>query len=433
MSVSTNLNLPYLAAGQAQKHVTVNESLLRLDALVQGNVVSRTVSAEPGSPSDGQVYILPSGKTGASWGAMTNGALAYFRDGVWEEIVPREGWTVFVRDEDQHVVWSGAAWAPMLASNQTAGFRNRLLNASFMINQRAAASNADDTYCFDRWYVLTQSGAVACSALTDPEAGRPTGLRITQSQAGAQRIGVAQIVESANIRDLRSQAVAMAARIRCSSSQPIRMAILEWAGAADAVTSDVVNTWTSTTYTAGNFFIAGVNVIAVGASTPAANTWADMTQITGQFGAALNNAIVFVWSEGALVQNATLDLDQAQLEAGAACGAFARRTRAEELANCMRYYEIIGGLTGGIYTSTRMDTVLRFAVEKHKAPALSILNATGGFYQVGGGNNTVTSLTIWAAATVRGVGLGVNASGASFTAGAHGLLLDGVVGADAEL
>jgi hypothetical protein len=89
MSNSTNLTLPFLSLGQAQKHVTVNESLLRLDALVQLAVVSATIAAEPGSPTDGQVYILPAGKTGAHWGAMTNWALAYYRDGVWEQITPR--------------------------------------------------------------------------------------------------------------------------------------------------------------------------------------------------------------------------------------------------------------------------------------------------------------------------------------------------------
>ena len=34
MSDSLNLNLPYVEAAQAQKHVTVNEALSRLDALV---------------------------------------------------------------------------------------------------------------------------------------------------------------------------------------------------------------------------------------------------------------------------------------------------------------------------------------------------------------------------------------------------------------
>ena len=44
MSNTSSLVLPYLAVGQAQKHVTVNESLRRLDALVQLSVVSATTS-----------------------------------------------------------------------------------------------------------------------------------------------------------------------------------------------------------------------------------------------------------------------------------------------------------------------------------------------------------------------------------------------------
>lgn len=108
---SANLSMPYLAAAQAQKHVTVNESLRKLDAIVQLAVVSATTTAQPGSPSDGQVYILPAGKTGAQWGAMTDLALAYYRDGAWEEIAPREGWLAWVKDTDVVQVYSGTAWS----------------------------------------------------------------------------------------------------------------------------------------------------------------------------------------------------------------------------------------------------------------------------------------------------------------------------------
>lgn len=45
MSDSTKLQLPYLAAAQSQKHVTVNESLRKLDAVVQLTVVSATTAA----------------------------------------------------------------------------------------------------------------------------------------------------------------------------------------------------------------------------------------------------------------------------------------------------------------------------------------------------------------------------------------------------
>lgn len=111
MSDSPNLILPYLAAGQAQKHITVNETIQRLDALVQLAVASATTSAQPGSPTDGAVYVLPAGKTGADWGAMADGALGYYRDGAWEEIAPREGWLAFVKDSDQLLHYTGAAWA----------------------------------------------------------------------------------------------------------------------------------------------------------------------------------------------------------------------------------------------------------------------------------------------------------------------------------
>lgn len=117
MANSTNLLLPYLAGGQAQKHVTVNEGLRKLDGIVQLAVESATVSAQPGGPSDGQRYILPAGKTGAAWGAMTNLAIAYYRDGEWEQLTPREGWVARVKDTDEMWVYTGSAWITFHTDN----------------------------------------------------------------------------------------------------------------------------------------------------------------------------------------------------------------------------------------------------------------------------------------------------------------------------
>lgn len=111
MSNTTNLVLPYLAVGQAQKHVTVNESLRRLDALVQLAVISATTTAQPASPADGAVYIVPAGKSGADWSAYANESLAYYRDGAWEQVTPRQGWIAYVKDADQVLSFDGAAWA----------------------------------------------------------------------------------------------------------------------------------------------------------------------------------------------------------------------------------------------------------------------------------------------------------------------------------
>lgn len=114
--VSTKLNLPFVRAAQAQKHVIINEAFLRLDALVQASVVSRSVAAQPAAPADGALYVLPAGKTGADWAAMGVGALAYHRDGVWEQVIPRAGWVVFVANEALLVFYTGAAWTSINAA-----------------------------------------------------------------------------------------------------------------------------------------------------------------------------------------------------------------------------------------------------------------------------------------------------------------------------
>lgn len=109
---STNLQLPYLMPAQAQKHVTVNEALRRLDALCQATAVSMSVTAQPASPNDGDVYIVPPGKTGALWANAANWSIGYYADGVWEFVIPREGWVVWVRDAGHLVAWDGSAWVP---------------------------------------------------------------------------------------------------------------------------------------------------------------------------------------------------------------------------------------------------------------------------------------------------------------------------------
>lgn len=107
---SARLGLPYLAAGQMQKHVTLNESLTRLDALVQPAVISRTVTAQPSSPIDGALYILPTGATGAVWAGKPAGALMRSEAGGWTEVEVPDGLTAVVLDEARLVVRQSGAW-----------------------------------------------------------------------------------------------------------------------------------------------------------------------------------------------------------------------------------------------------------------------------------------------------------------------------------
>jgi hypothetical protein len=107
---TTNLQLPLLAPACAQKHVTVNEALLRLDAPALMTIQSRIVSAQPSAPADGALFILPPGKTGADWGGMADRSIAYYRDGAWVQLTPNPGWGAFVLDEGTRLTFRNGAW-----------------------------------------------------------------------------------------------------------------------------------------------------------------------------------------------------------------------------------------------------------------------------------------------------------------------------------
>lgn len=109
MAETANLGLPLLAPSQAQKHVTVNEALVRLDALAKGVLVSRAVGTPPTAPSEGAVWAVPQGARDA-W-AGRDGELAIAIGGGWSFVAPREGWRAFALDEGAALRHDGSAWA----------------------------------------------------------------------------------------------------------------------------------------------------------------------------------------------------------------------------------------------------------------------------------------------------------------------------------
>lgn len=110
---TARLGLPYLAAGQMQKHVTLNAALSRLDALVQTAVISRSVSNQPATPANGDLYILPQAPVGPAWSGRPAGALMRFEAGGWTEVAAPVGLIALVLDAGVIVVRSAAGWRPL--------------------------------------------------------------------------------------------------------------------------------------------------------------------------------------------------------------------------------------------------------------------------------------------------------------------------------
>jgi uncharacterized protein YodC (DUF2158 family) len=88
-------------AAQDGWNTGMDANLRLLSVLCQGRVISR-VTALPGSPTNGQIYIVPSGGDANKIAVRDNGA--------WVYLIPAEGWMIYVNDENEFVKFDGAAW-----------------------------------------------------------------------------------------------------------------------------------------------------------------------------------------------------------------------------------------------------------------------------------------------------------------------------------
>ncbi|WP_371345284.1 DUF2793 domain-containing protein [Ancylobacter sp. IITR112] len=105
------LALPLLAAAQAQKHVTHNEALLRLDAAVQLAVLDRTRALPPAAPLPGDRHLVASGAGDAFAGH--EGEIALYDSG-WHFLAPRAGWRAYVVAEGVTLLFDGSVWREAL-------------------------------------------------------------------------------------------------------------------------------------------------------------------------------------------------------------------------------------------------------------------------------------------------------------------------------
>ena len=135
MAASTNIEMPFIEAAQSQKHVTHNAALQVLDALMMLAVFDRDLAVPPGSPADGDRYLVAANASG-DWSGQ-DGKIAAWQDGAWAFYTPKEGWFIWIADEDVFLVFNGASWtggatqnALLLGVNAAADSTNRLAVAS---------------------------------------------------------------------------------------------------------------------------------------------------------------------------------------------------------------------------------------------------------------------------------------------------------------
>jgi hypothetical protein len=114
------LDLPEISVSQSNKYATHNLGLRQLESRLT-RVLSRTTTAQPGSPSSGDNYIVPDSATGTDW-AGEDGKIASYINAAWYFYDPIEGIRIGVTDEDVIVRYSGTDWTldsvdPMLSKD----------------------------------------------------------------------------------------------------------------------------------------------------------------------------------------------------------------------------------------------------------------------------------------------------------------------------
>ena len=107
--MTTPRGIPELPTGQNAAPETINEQTRYNEQGASFYVVKdKDLATPPGSPADGDCYVVASSPTGA-WTGQT-GKLAFYLSTAWAFRTPIEGYYAYLQDENTLYSYDGAAW-----------------------------------------------------------------------------------------------------------------------------------------------------------------------------------------------------------------------------------------------------------------------------------------------------------------------------------
>jgi len=226
--------------------------------------------------------------------------------------------------------------------------QNLIINGDFSVAQRGTSftsttwrKNDDDSYLLDRWILLSDGNDIVdVTQITSPFSRSRYALQAEVENAN-KKFGFCQIIEADSCIPLRGQKISVSFAAKTVTSkliENVRVAVLEWTGTADAVTSDVVSAWgaqgTNPTW-ATNW--AALNTPANLALTTTEQTF-KVENLT--IGASCNNLAVFVWVDdtGCAVDD-ILQLGEVQVVRGSVVPEFVANPFLIESAACKQRFK----------------------------------------------------------------------------------------------
>lgn len=262
-------------------------------------------------------------------------------------------------------VWSSTSGVYARVNSETklmtdnSGYKNRMINGSFEINQRTATSTtADLSYVFDRWFLNRSGGTATYSSqtgtignLTDNFVTHARIVTASQSAAGDFAL-LAQALDG--VHNLAGKTVTVSFWAKAGSGTP-KIAV-EWSQVFGTGGSTAVNTYGGqvTLSTSWVRYSVTMSIPSVTSKTLGS------TVHYGQLNLWTSAGTTYSSRTGALgVQDTTIDIWGVQVEDNPIATSYEYRPAAIELPLCQRYYYRINSSEGGLYTNfvyTRQDT-----------------------------------------------------------------------------
>lgn len=157
MTTTDRYGMTELVEGQSGAETVVNTALRKLDAFVGARIIDRDDTAPPGSPANGDMYIVATGGTGA-WSGH-DGDIALYLNG-WLFITPETGMVVYIEDEAilarYHAGWSSVTFAVPSGTGFPHVTSGALDGAAKLVEDADVHASAAIA-----WSKISKSGAVA--------------------------------------------------------------------------------------------------------------------------------------------------------------------------------------------------------------------------------------------------------------------------------
>lgn len=189
--------------------VPANTNWLREEA-INRRVLSKSATDQPGSPADGDVYIIPAGATGTQWSTFSQNDIAIYRGGTWYAYAPVPGLVVNVAGTlEEYTIgggWTALSEAGGLAPVVTEAGTNLVATAANSSNYTRFTNTGAKTYTFDSVESYVVGGEyhgrnVGAGDLTITEAGTfvvnaPAGGTLVVPQGGTFTVKIVGATEA---------------------------------------------------------------------------------------------------------------------------------------------------------------------------------------------------------------------------------------------